>query len=140
MFRRRVLAARLPPAFADCRPSSVTDGTDTFAYAYQPGGDLIRTVTKSGTPALVAARAYEPTRDVLANIGNKAGPVVKSSYTCTVNSLGQRTNPLQAYSDWGKRIYHTQEEFDRAQQTSSEVAYEATRNLSEHSKLETDHL
>ncbi|MBN8457991.1 MAG: RHS repeat-associated core domain-containing protein [Verrucomicrobia bacterium] len=42
-------------------------------------------------PALVATRTWDTTRDVLLAIGNKAGGTVRSSYTCTVNDIGQRT-------------------------------------------------
>lgn len=68
--------------------------TGDFTYGYVPDSGLVHTVTKaaSGTnPALVATRTWESTRDVLKKIENTAGQTIRSSYTYTVNDIGQRT-------------------------------------------------
>lgn len=59
------------------------------------------TVTRNavgGNPALAANRTYEGTRDALRTIENKAGTSVVSSYTHTVNSIGQRESVTTAGS------------------------------------------
>jgi hypothetical protein len=93
---------------------TVSDGSDTFAYAYrynQAGPEDLRagsatgskqgllpyTLTRSGTPALQTLRTYEAHRDALHKIENSAGTTTRSSYTCTVNDLGQRTGLSTAF-------------------------------------------
>ncbi|MBJ7424441.1 MAG: hypothetical protein JHD23_08110 [Akkermansiaceae bacterium] len=79
------------------RLETVADSVDTFSYDFVTNSSLLKTVTKAasgGNPALVATRAYEISRDVLASIENKAGAIIRSSYDYTlvnggVNSLGQ---------------------------------------------------
>ena len=94
------------------RPSTLTDGTDTFTYGYAPGSDLVRTVTKAaggaGIPALVATRTWDSTRDVLQKIENAAGPTIRSAYDYStvnggVNSIGQRKG-VQATFDLGTGV------------------------------------
>ena len=57
------------------------------------------TVTRNAAganPALTANRTYEATRDVLRTIENKAGATVVSSFTYTVNAIGQRESVATA--------------------------------------------
>jgi len=79
------------PALTDGEPSV----NPTFTYGYLPNSaNLLHTLTKAAggpdIPALVATRTWEPTRDVLEKIENTSGQNVHSSYTYTVNSIGQR--------------------------------------------------
>ncbi len=61
------------------------------------------TLKKIGEPVLQTIRTYEPHRDHLASVQNKAGPSTRSSYTYVVNDLGQRTD-LAAAFDLGDGI------------------------------------
>jgi RHS repeat-associated protein len=81
------------------RLETVANAADTFSYDYEDDSyGLLATVTKEasgGNPVLVATRAYETTRDVLASIQNNAGTTVRSSCNYSVvnggvNSIGQR--------------------------------------------------
>jgi RHS repeat-associated protein len=117
------------------RFSTVNNGTNTFTYGYNysqtnatppvttpptppvPNGPRIGdtngsyqdympyTITKSGTPSQQSIRTFEINRDVLAKIENKAGSVTRSSYTYTVNAIGQRTDLTTAF-DLGSGITH----------------------------------
>ena len=70
------------------RPSTLTDGADTFTYAYQPGSNLIKTVTG---PAHTVANTYESSRDVLASKINAINDTnIPSSFSYGVNAIGQR--------------------------------------------------
>jgi RHS repeat-associated protein len=96
------------------RLATVADGTNTFTYGYQYNQTTAAdprvgsttgtkqdfmpyTLTKEGSavppvlPALQAVRTYEARRDALASVENKAGTTTRSSYTYTVNGIGQRT-------------------------------------------------
>ncbi len=59
------------------------------------------TLTKAGSPVLQTLRTYEARRDALASISNTsstAGGTTRSSYTYSVNSIGQRTDLTTAFS------------------------------------------
>ena len=72
------------------RLATVTQGTDTFTYGYQPNTfGLVKTVTG---PAHTVTNTYEANRNVLTNKENKAGANIRSNFAYTVNNLGQRTN------------------------------------------------
>ncbi len=80
------------------RLETVANSTDVFTYGYLDSSGLLETVTKAasgGNPAFVATRAYDPTRDTLDSIENKAGAITRSKYDYGVvnggvNSIGQR--------------------------------------------------
>jgi RHS repeat-associated protein len=60
-----------------------------FTYSYLPNSNLISTVTG---PVHTVTNTWAADRDVLLSKENKIGATVVSSYTYTVNALGQRTN------------------------------------------------
>jgi RHS repeat-associated protein len=94
--------------------NGVPQGNPTFTYGYNytqanpgdlrvgasSGGSLKQdhmpyTLTRNtagASPALTANRSYQATRDALHAIENKAGTTLVSSYTYSVNSIGQRDN------------------------------------------------
>jgi RHS repeat-associated protein len=97
------------------RLSTVADATNTFTYGYlynQTAANYPRagstsgskqdfmpyTLTKSGSTTLQTLRTYEATRNALSVIQNKAGNDTRSSYTYTVNALGQRTDLTTAFN------------------------------------------
>jgi RHS repeat-associated protein len=98
------------------RLDTVEDATNTFTYGYQYNQTTANdpragstsgskqdfmpyTLTKSsGSPTLQTLRTYEATRDALSVIQNKAGTTTRSSYTYTVNGIGQRTDLTTAFN------------------------------------------
>ena len=76
------------------RFSTVTDGTDTFTYAYLANsGNLIQTVTG---PAHTVTNTWETTRDVLLNknnhpANNPANPISNFNYDIPVVQSGTST-------------------------------------------------
>jgi RHS repeat-associated protein len=102
------------------RLSTVNNGTNTFTYGYnysQANATAPRIGDTSGSnqdfmpynlsintaTALQSIRSFEAKRDVLLSIANKAGSVTRSSYTYTVNAIGQRTDLTTAF-DLGSGI------------------------------------
>ena len=97
------------------RLSTVADTTNTFTYGYQYNQATATdprvgsttgtkqdfmpyTLTKGGSPVLETVRTYEARRDALAVIANTAGGITRSSYTYTVNSIGQRTGLTTSFT------------------------------------------
>ena len=102
------------------RLSTVNNDTNTFTYGYnysQANATATRIGDTSGSKqdfmpytlstntatALQSIRSFEAKRDVLLSIANKAGSVTRSSYTYTVNAIGQRTDLTTAF-DLGSGI------------------------------------
>lgn len=106
------------------RPSTATDGTDTFTYGYSyqvipattspaaPAYDQGTTSTGSGTfnsnipftlqgPQVNTTLSYEATRDVLYSRENDLSSGTLSKFTYTVNSIGQRTAVATTGSAFG---------------------------------------
>jgi RHS repeat-associated protein len=103
------------------RLSTVADATNTFTYGYKynqttaadprigsTGGSkqdfMPYTLTKGGSPVLQTVRTYEARRDALSSISNTAGGTIRSSYTYSVNSIGQRTDLTTAFSLGGSHV------------------------------------
>ena len=68
---------------------SLTEGTDTFTYAYLANSDLLSTL--SGPASMVQTRAYESTRDLVDYVENKIGATTVSKYDYTNDTIGRRT-------------------------------------------------
>ncbi len=76
------------------RLASVNDGRDTTTYTYATNSNLLASRSSSAS-GLTAAFIYEPHRDALTVVDNKAGGVSLSKYTYAYNRLGQRESRAQ---------------------------------------------
>jgi RHS repeat-associated protein len=70
------------------RFSSVSSGTNTFAYSYLPGSSLVSGMTASTGHAW--DRIYEPTRDLIATVHNRYGSRTISRFDYTNDEIGRR--------------------------------------------------
>jgi RHS repeat-associated protein len=80
------------------RLHTVGDGTDTFSYGYQPGSQLVQTITG---PVHTVTNTWDTARNALLTKENKVGTTVVSEYGYTVNALGQRTALAASGSAFG---------------------------------------
>jgi RHS repeat-associated protein len=69
--------------------SAVISSLSRFTYSYLPNSNLPASVTG---PVHTVTNTWAADRDALLSKENKTGATVVSSYTYTVNALGQRTN------------------------------------------------
>jgi RHS repeat-associated protein len=83
--------------YAQANPGDLRAGATTGSNLKQDYMPYTVTRNAAGAnPALTATRTYEATRDVLRTIENKAGATVVSSFTYTVNAIGQRESVATA--------------------------------------------
>jgi RHS repeat-associated protein len=88
-------SVRYDYSLTDGRLSSISNpqlSNVSFAYGYETGSSLVKTVTG---PAHTVTNTYEQNRNTLDVKENKAGTSVVSRYDYTVNAIGQRSNVAQ---------------------------------------------
>lgn len=98
------------------RLQTVTDGTDTFTYAYEPNSNLLASLT---APQHTVDYSYEPNRNAMTVIDNKLSRATTSlsTYTYTYDSIGRRADSEQsgtAFSQTNKDTfaYNTRSEVE----------------------------
>ncbi|NBB77844.1 MAG: hypothetical protein GVY36_00095 [Verrucomicrobia bacterium] len=69
------------------RLSTVSDGTDTFTYAYENNANLLASLTG---PVHSVGYDYEGDRNLMTNVDNKVSGISMSVYSYQYNELGQR--------------------------------------------------
>jgi len=77
------------------RLHTITDGTDTFTYDYKTNSNLLASMEG---PVHGVSYSYEPNRDLMSSIDNKAGNLTGSSiskYTYQHDALNRRTSRVQ---------------------------------------------
>ena len=80
------------------RLHTITDGTDTFTYDYKTNSNLLASMEG---PVHAVSYSYEPNRDLMSSIDNKAGNLTGSSiskYTYQHDALNRRTDRTQSGS------------------------------------------
>jgi len=77
------------------RLSTVSDGTDTFTYAYENNSNLLASLTG---PQHTTAYTYEPNRNVMTILDNQVSGSSLAKYAYSYDALGRRDDRSQSGS------------------------------------------
>ncbi len=77
------------------RLQAISDGSDTFTYAYENNANLLASLT---APQHTVSYSYEADRDVMTSIDNQVSGSTLSKYAYTYDALGRRADRVQSGS------------------------------------------
>lgn len=111
---------------ASGRPGSVTSGGASFVYGYQPGSNLIASVSDS-VSGWTQTRTWMANRDLLSKIETKISTTSKASFTYGVDEWGRRTSLIRSGEVYSRYINQglvtTWGYDDRSQVTGSQTYF-----------------